>query len=82
MLVVAVAIHVGALWMTSATDVIDASPTPFSAWGVIAMCATFTTPLMVALRRRLPWRPRTWHTADTFLAVIIVVGSVAHALLI
>jgi hypothetical protein len=37
--------HVGGLWVTSPPDVIDAltfsSPTPFSAWGVIAMWALF-----------------------------------------
>ncbi len=44
-LVVAVIVHVIGLWITSPPDVIDAltftSPTPFSAWGVIAMWAVF-----------------------------------------
>jgi predicted ferric reductase len=83
-LVVAVAIHVGGLWITSPPDVIDAllftSPTPFSAWGVIAMWAIFATALLAALRRRL--RPRTWRIAHTFLAVVIVVGTVVHGMLI
>ncbi len=83
-LVVAVVIHVGGLWITSPPDVIDAllftSPTPFSAWGVIAMWAIFAVALLAALRRRL--RPRTWRIAHTLLAVVIVVGSVVHGILI
>jgi hypothetical protein len=85
-LVVAVMIHVGALWITSPPDVIDAllfaSPTPFSAWGVIAMWATFAAALLAAFRRRLRLRPRTWRMGHTFVAVIIVVGTIVHALLI
>ena len=83
-LVAAVMIHVGGLWVTSPPDVIDAllftSPTPFSAWGVIAMWAIFAVALLASLRRRL--RPRTWRIAHTLLAVVIVVGTVVHAMLI
>ena len=86
LLVVAVVIHVGALWMTSPPDVIDAllfvSPTPFSAWGVIAMWAVFAAALLAALRRRLRLSPRTWRIGHTSLAVVIVVGSVVHGILI
>ncbi len=86
LLVVAVLIHVGALWITSPPDVIDAllfaSPTPFSAWGVIAMWAVFAVALLAALRRRLRLRLRTWRIAHSILAVVIVVGSVVHGLLI
>ena len=86
MLVVAVVIHVGGLWITSPPDVIDAllftSPTPFSAWGVIAMWAIFAAALLAALRRRLRLGPRTWRIVHTLLAVIIVVGTVVHAVLI
>ncbi len=82
----AVVIHVGGLWFTSPPDVIDAllfvSPTPFSAWGVIAMWAIFAVALLAALRRRLRLRPRTWRISHTFLAVVIVVGSVVHGILI
>src|ERR1700722_4062320 len=85
-LVVAVVVHVAGLWITSPPDMIDAllftSPTPFSAFGVIAMWAIFAVALLVALRRRLKLRPRTWRIAHTLLAVVIVVGSVVHALLI
>jgi hypothetical protein len=73
MLVVAVAIHVGALWITSA---------PFSAWGVIAMWATFAAALFASLRRRLRVRLRTWRIGHSFLTGIIVVGTTVHAILI
>ncbi len=86
MLVGAVLIHVGGLSITSLPDVIDAllftSPTPFSVWGVIAMWAIFAAALLAAFRRRLRLRPRTWRIGHTILAVIIVVGTIAHAILI
>ena len=86
MLVVAVVIHVAALWITSPPDVVDAlvfaSPTPFSAWGVIAMWAVFAAASLAALRRRLRLTPRTWRFAHTALAAVVVVGSIVHALLI
>jgi predicted ferric reductase len=85
-LVVAVIIHVGGLWITSPPDVIDAllfaSPTPFSAWGVIAMWAIFAVALLAALRRRLGLGPRTWRITHTSLAAVIVAGSVVHGMLI
>ncbi len=85
-LVLAVVIHVAGLWMTSPPDVIDvllfASPTPFSVWGVVAMWALFATALLAAYRRRLRLRPRTWRVAHTGFALVIVVGSVLHAMLI
>lgn len=85
-LVAAVVIHVGGLWITSPPDVIDAlsfsSPTPFSAWGVIAMWAIFAVALLAALRRRLRLRLRTWRICHMALAAVIVVGTVVHAILI
>ncbi len=79
-------LHVFALWLTSPPDVIDAlrfvSPTPFSAWGVIAMWAVFATALLATLRKRLRLSPRAWRRAHGVLALIIVAGTVAHALLI
>jgi hypothetical protein len=85
-LVAAVLVHVAGLWITSPPDMIDAllftSPTPFSAFGVIAMWAIFAVALLAALRRRLGLRPRTWRIAHTLLAIVIVVGSVVHGLLI
>jgi predicted ferric reductase len=85
-LVAAVVMHVGGLWITSPPDMIDAllfvSPTPFSPWGVIAMWAIFAVALLAALRRRLGLRPRTWRIAHMLLAIVIVVGSVVHGMLV
>lgn len=85
-LVVAILIHVGGLWITSPPDMIDAllfrSPTPFSPFGVIAMWAIFAVALLAALRRRVGLGPRTWRSAHMILAVIIVGGTVVHAVLI
>ena len=85
-LVVAVVIHVAGLWITSPPDMLDAllfrSPTPFSPFGVAAMWAIFAVALLAVLRRRLGMRPRTWRVAHMTLAVVIVVGSVVHAMLI
>jgi len=83
-LVVAVVVHVGGLWITSPPDMIDAllftSPTPFSPFGVIAMWAIFAVAVLAALRRRLGLR--TWRIAHMSLAVVIVVGTVVHGVLI
>ena len=83
-LVVMVVVHVGGLWITSPPDMIDAllftSPTPFSPFGVIAMWAIFAVALLAALRRRLGLR--TWRIAHMSLAVVIVVGSVVHGMLV
>src|SRR5688572_7100883 len=59
-----------------------ASPTPFSPWGVTAMWAIFAVALLAALRRRLGLGPRTWRITHMVLAVVIVVGSVVHSILI
>ena len=81
-LLLAVIVHVGALWITSPPDVVDAlffvSPTPFSAWGVIAMWAVFASALLAILRRHI--RLRLWRTAHQSSAVIIVTGTIVHAL--
>ncbi|RJF75497.1 ferric reductase-like transmembrane domain-containing protein [Rhodopseudomonas palustris] len=85
-LVVAVLIHVAGLWYTSPPDMIDAltftSPTPFSPWGVVAMWAIFAVALLAAFRRRLGLGPRRWRIAHMLLAVVIVMGSVVHGMLI
>jgi predicted ferric reductase len=83
-LVVAVLVHVGGLWFTSPPDMNDAllfaSPTPFSPFGVVAMWAIFAVAVLATIRRRLGLR--TWRIAHMSLAVVIVVGSVVHAMLI
>lgn len=85
-LVLAVIIHVAGLWITSPPDVIDAllfrSPTPFSVWGVLAMWAVFLSALLALFRKKLRLRPRTWRLAHMAFALVIVAGTVIHALLI
>jgi len=85
-LAVAIVVHVGALWLTSPPDVIDAllfeSATSFSIWGVVAMWAAFAAAVLAALRRRLRWKPAIWRLGHLVLAVTTVVGTVVHALLI
>jgi predicted ferric reductase len=85
-LVTAVVVHVVGLWLTSPPDVIDVllfrSPTPFSIWGVVAMWAVFVVAVLAATRRRLGLTLSTWRIAHVTLAVIIVTGTVGHALLI
>ncbi|MEM6889892.1 MAG: ferric reductase-like transmembrane domain-containing protein [Pseudomonadota bacterium] len=85
-LVAAVIVHVAGLWLTSPPDVVDAllfaSPTAFSAWGVVAMWAVFATALITLLRRRLKMRWLTWRIGHAALGVVIVLGTVVHALLI
>ena len=86
LLVVMVVVHVAGLWITSPPDVVDAltftSPTPFSAWGVIAMWMVFLAALLAILRRRWPWRLRSWRLAHTGAVLLVVAGTVVHALLI
>src|SRR4029077_14065008 len=85
-LALAVVIHVAGLRRTTPPDMIDAltfsSPTPFSPFGVIAMWAIFAVALLALLRRRLGLRLRTWRIAHMLLAIVIVAGSVIHAILI
>ena len=85
-LVAAVVVHVAGLWITSPPDMIDAlllvSPTPFSPFGVVAMWAVLAVALLALLRRRLGLGPRRWRIAHMCLAVVIVVGSVVHSILI
>lgn len=86
LLIGAVILHVAGLWITSPPDVIDAltftSPTPFSAFGVVAMWTVFAAGLLAALRRRLNLSLRTWRLAHTVLVLVTVAGTVIHALLI
>jgi predicted ferric reductase len=83
-LILAVVAHVVGLWITSPPDVVDVlllrSPTPFSLWGVAAMWALFAAGFVAALRRRFSLR--VWRLVHTTLVVIVVTGTVVHALLI
>jgi predicted ferric reductase len=83
-LVAMIVAHVAGLFWTSPPDVIDAlvfdSPTPFSVWGVVAMWAAFASAALAGLRRRL--RVRMWRLGHSALALVIVAGTVLHAVLI
>lgn len=85
-LIIAIVVHVSGLWITSPPDVVDAllfvSPTPFSAWGVVAMWAAFAAACLGIYRQRLALRYRIWRLGHTGLAAITIVGSVVHAMLI
>ena len=82
-LVVLVAIHVGGLLIASPPDAIDAlllrSPTPFSVWGVTAMWAVALTGLLVATRGMMRLRPALWAVIHNGLALVVVLGTVIHA---
>jgi len=85
-IVALVVVHVAGLWLTSPPDVVDAlllaSPTPFSLWGVLAMWLIFASAALALLRRRLGLRPMVWRRVHGGMAVLIVLGTVLHALLI
>lgn len=83
LLVALVIVHVGGLLIASPPDAIDAlllrSPTPFSVWGVTAMWAVAATAVLVALRGKLRLRPATWAALHNGLALVVVLGTVIHA---
>lgn len=85
-LVLAVVIHVGGLWITSPPDVLDAllfrSATSFSVWGVVAMWAVFGAALFALTLRRLKLKWWVWRLGHTSFAAITVVGTIIHVLLI
>lgn len=85
-LVLFVVAHVAGLWITSPPDMIDAllfrSPTPFSAWGVVAFWAIVASAGIALWRRRLGLRWARWRHLHRGLAGVIAVGSVVHAMLI
>jgi hypothetical protein len=83
-LVTCVVLHVVGLWITSPPDVIDtllfAAPAPFAPWGVIAMWGMFAAAGLAAFRHRL--RPRYFRIGHGGLVLIVVLATVAHAMLI
>lgn len=82
-IVLAVALHIGGLYLTSAPDTVDAlllvSPTPFSVYGVTAMWGVVLTALLVALRRRMGLRYSVWRLIHNGVALVVVVATVIHA---
>lgn len=86
LIVAAVVLHVGGLWITSPPDVVDAllfvSPTWFSPFGVTAMWAVFLTALLLVLYKRRYLALATWKKVHLHLLWVIVPGTVVHAILI
>jgi predicted ferric reductase len=85
-LLLAIAVHVAGLWVTSPPDMIDAltftAPTAFSMFGVVAMWALVAAALLAGFRKKLRLRPQVWRLAHTSAAVVVVAASVAHAMMI
>lgn len=83
-LVLAVAVHVAGLWITSPPDMVDAltfrAPTVFSVFGVLAMWALVAAALLARFRRARGLRPQVWRLAHSAAAALAVIGSVAHAM--
>lgn len=85
-IVVAVALHIVGLYVTSPDDMTDAmllvAPTPFSVYGVIGLWSVALTAFLVVIRNRLSVRPSVWNIIHNILALVVVVASVVHALMI
>lgn len=85
-LTLSVIVHVIGLWITSPPDVIDAllfvSATTFSIWGVLAMWSILIAACLVMLRRKLRISTRAWRNSHKSLAIVTVIGSVVHAMMI
>lgn len=83
-LIAAVLLHIGGLYLTSPEDMVDAlllvAPTAFSVYGVVALLGLGLTAALVALRRRLGWRPLAWRLGHNAVAAVVVVASIVHAL--
>lgn len=82
----AVVLHIAGLWITSPPDVVDVllfrSPTPFGVWGALAMWAVFASAALAVFRKRGWYSLRFWRIVHTGLAVVIVLGTILHAVLI
>ena len=85
-LAIALALHIIGLYLTSPPDMIDAlllvAPTLYSIFGVIGMWALILIVMLVLARARMGWRITRWRIVHNTLAVVVVVASVTHALMI
>jgi predicted ferric reductase len=79
-------LHIVGLYLSSPEDIADAlllvAPTPFSVYGVIGLGGVVLTAALVAFRSRLGLRHASWRMLHNGLALIVVMSSIAHALLI
>jgi predicted ferric reductase len=82
--VLLVLLHVAGLYVTSPEDIADAlllvSPTPFAVHGVMALVGIILAACLACFRTRLS--RGIWQIVHTMLAVIVVIGSIVHAILI
>ena len=85
-ILVCILVHIGGLSLTSPMDVMDAlmlvAPTAFSFYGVAALWASVFIALLVLLRRPLRLQPAVWRVIHGSLTLVLVVGTVVHALMI
>jgi predicted ferric reductase len=86
MIVVTVGLHIIGLYLSSPEDITDTlllvAPTPFSVYGVIGLCGVVLTAVLVAVRSRSGLRYTSWRIVHNALALVVVVSSIVHALLI
>jgi predicted ferric reductase len=85
-IVVTVGLHIIGLYLSSPEDITDTlllvAPTPFSVYGVIGLCGVVLTAVLVAVRSRSGLRYTSWRIVHNALALVVVVSSIVHALLI
>ncbi len=82
--IVAVALHIVGLFVTSPDDMTDAlllaAPTPFSVYGVVALWGVVLTGILVVVRKKCSLL--VWTLMHNGLALIVVIASVVHAVMI
>jgi predicted ferric reductase len=85
-IIVTVGLHIGGLYLSSPEDIADAlllvAPTPFSVYGVVGLCGVVLTAILVAVKSRSGLRYAAWRILHNALALVVVVSSIVHALLI
>lgn len=86
LIVMAVGLHVGSLYLSSPEDTMDAlllvAPTSFSVYGVIGLASVALTAILVAFRLRSGLRYAAWRILHNALGLAVVVSTIAHAMLI
>lgn len=84
LLVAAIALHIGALYITSPDDIADAlllrSATSFSIYGVIGLTGVALLATLVLARHRIGISYNRWKTLHVVIAIIVVIASVVHTL--
>lgn len=84
LLVLAVFMHIYALYLTSPDDMMDAlflrSATPFSIYGFIGMMGIVLITILVTLRKKINIPFKWWKVLHATVGVLVVLASVVHAL--